>query len=69
MAERLRHSTGIGRVGLVGGVFQNALLTGQAVELLCGLDFDVVVPERVPVNDAGIAVGQVVEFAAKSGTL
>ncbi|NWG87931.1 MAG: carbamoyltransferase HypF [Hydrogenophilaceae bacterium] len=60
--ERLREEHGIGDVGLTGGVFQNRLLTEQAVALLVGAGFRVHLPEQVPVNDAGIALGQVMEW-------
>jgi len=52
-------------VGLTGGVFQNRLLTEQAVQLLCAHGFEVLLHERVPPNDGGLSYGQVVECAAR----
>lgn len=54
-------------VGLCGGVFQNRLLTEHACALLEAHGFTVQVPERLPVNDAAISFGQVIEFAARAG--
>lgn len=57
-----RHS--VERVGMCGGVFQNRVLCDYAVSLLGELGFEVCLPLRVPVNDAAIALGQIVEFAS-----
>lgn len=61
-ALRLREQSGINDVGFTGGVFQNALLTEAAKNLLEQNGFRVHIPERIPVNDAGICVGQVMAF-------
>jgi len=58
---------GITRVGLTGGVFQNALLTQRAIAAIERAGATALVPEQVPVNDAGIAYGQVIELAADTG--
>jgi hydrogenase maturation protein HypF len=47
-------------VGLTGGVFQNALLTRLAVAALERAGCDVLLHERVPCNDGGLALGQAV---------
>jgi hydrogenase maturation protein HypF len=54
------------QVGLSGGVFQNRLLTETVrIELeKCG--YEVLIPTALPLNDAGISFGQVVEAAARS---
>lgn len=49
------------RVGLTGGVFQNARLAELACAELTAAGFAVSLPERLPCNDAGIGFGQVVE--------
>ncbi len=49
------------RVGLTGGVFQNKLLSELATSALEAAGFEVRLPERVPCNDGGIAVGQLAE--------
>ncbi len=56
------------RVGLTGGVFQNRTLTALAQAALRDAGFDVLIPGQVPVNDAGISYGQVVEAAAREVT-
>jgi hydrogenase maturation protein HypF len=60
-ALKLREEHGIEQVGLCGGVFQNRLLTEQAGELLAKLGFQVYLPMEIPVNDAGISFGQIIE--------
>ncbi len=60
----LREETGVGRVSLCGGVFQNRVLTEQVQAQLAAAGFEVLIPERLPVNDAAISFGQVVEAAA-----
>ena len=61
-ARRLREETGIAMVGLTGGVFQNRVLAEAAIRLLEAAGFDVHLPRRIPVNDAGLSFGQVIEF-------
>ncbi len=53
------------RVGLCGGVFQNRILTEQVQVLLTAAGFEVLIPERLPVNDAAISFGQVIEAAVR----
>jgi hydrogenase maturation protein HypF len=43
-------------------VFQNRLLTELALAGLAGAGFRVHLPEHVPVNDAGVSFGQVIEY-------
>lgn len=61
-AKVLRAQTGIQTVGLTGGVFQNRRLAEAAIEFLESAGFAVLLPQRVPVNDAGLSLGQVIEF-------
>jgi hydrogenase maturation protein HypF len=56
--EAIRTRTGIGRVVLSGGVFQNAVLLGGCHEALAGAGFQVYAHNRVPTNDGGVALGQ-----------
>lgn len=58
VCNRIRSETGIQRVVLSGGVFQNRFLLGRSVAGLEGSGFQVYVNESVPVNDGGIALGQ-----------
>jgi len=63
-AATLRAQHGFDAVGLCGGVFQNRLLVEHLAERLQRRHLPWVLPARVAVNDAGLAFGQVVEFAA-----
>ena len=60
-AVAIRKAHGVTRIGLSGGVFQNRLLTAQVVSLLQASGFTVNLPSEIPVNDAGICYGQVLE--------
>ena len=60
-AERLAETHSFTRIGLTGGVFQNALLAQLACLELGDAGFRVQLPERLPCNDAGISFGQVIE--------
>ncbi|RFF28075.1 MULTISPECIES: carbamoyltransferase HypF [unclassified Wenzhouxiangella] len=64
-AEILRREYDIETVGLTGGVFQNRRLAASAIARLENAGFKVLLPETVPVNDAGISFGQVIETAAR----
>ena len=55
----------ITRVGLAGGVFQNRVLVAHVLRELASAGFTVFLPERLPVNDAAIAFGQVIEAQAR----
>jgi hydrogenase maturation protein HypF len=69
-ARQARARHGVNRIGLSGGVFQNRVLTEQACKWLQQDGFQVHLPERIPVNDAGLSYGQVLEYALRlhSGT-
>ncbi|MCX7776808.1 MAG: carbamoyltransferase HypF [Armatimonadetes bacterium] len=61
--EQLRSLTGVNKVVLTGGVFQNRLLLEGAVERLSEIGFDVLWHRQVPPNDGGIALGQMAALA------
>ena len=61
-AQAVRSEHGVKTVSFSGGVFQNRVLTEQAIALLQADDFAVYLPELIPVNDAGISFGQVIEY-------
>jgi hydrogenase maturation protein HypF len=63
-ATVLRAETGISRLGLTGGVFQNRRLTETVQRLAEAAGFSIVLPERLPCNDAGLSFGQLVEADA-----
>lgn len=63
MAEQLRHSEQIHYVGLSGGVFQNALLVEIISERLQQSGIELLLCEKIPVNDGGLAFGQIIEYA------
>ena len=64
LAERCRERTGLERVALGGGVFQNALLLEQAQHVLTDRGFTVLGPRLLPPNDGGIALGQILVGAS-----
>ena len=57
-AQRQRDETGIDRVALTGGVFQNMLLVDHARRALAAYGFRVLTHRVVPPNDGGLALGQ-----------
>ena len=57
--------TGASRIALTGGVFQNRYLTERAFRRLEGEGFKPFTHQRVPPNDGGIALGQVLVAAAR----
>jgi hydrogenase maturation protein HypF len=63
-AAALRDETGITRIGLTGGVFQNRLLAETVLTLGRQSGFEVFLPEALPCNDAGLSFGQLIEAAA-----
>lgn len=64
LAARLATEHGFDRVGLAGGVFQNALLCREVIRGLGEAGLEPMLPAVLPVNDAAIAYGQLVEAAA-----
>lgn len=68
-ARQIRAETGIGRIGLTGGVFQNRRLTESATALAASDGFTVEMPRQLPVNDAGLSFGQLVEAAMVSDAI
>jgi len=56
---RLKRKTGLDKVVLSGGVFQNKYLTTKATALLRKKGFRVFTHSKVNTNDAGIPLGQI----------
>jgi hydrogenase maturation protein HypF len=63
-ALAVREDSGVTRVGLGGGVFQNRILSEEVKARLTTAGFEVLIPKRLPVNDAAISYGQLIEAAA-----
>jgi len=61
--EALAADTGLDRVALSGGVFQNEMLAGWVVDGLKASGLRPLVHGRVPCNDGGISLGQAVAAA------
>lgn len=55
-------------VGLTGGVFQNRQLVETVISRLQGRRLRVELPSLTPINDGGLAFGQIVEAAARRTT-
>jgi hydrogenase maturation protein HypF len=64
-AEGARGTTGINRVGLSGGVFQNMIILEDLRSKLTRAGFEVLVHSQVPTNDGGLAYGQAAIAAAR----
>ena len=64
IAEKLRSESGIEKVVLSGGSFQNRFLLSETLHRLNNNAFQVYTPVSFPSNDGGIALGQLV-IAAK----
>ncbi len=62
--DHLRRDTGLTRVVLSGGVFQNAILLGGLVRALEDKKFKVYTQIQVPTNDGGLSLGQAIIAAA-----
>lgn len=60
LCRMLRYETGLDRVVLSGGVFQNRMLTEELCALLERERFSVFTHRLVPPNDGGLALGQAV---------
>ena len=58
MCERIRHKSGISKVALGGGVFQNSIVLKQFLEGLKEKGFQIFVNSMLPPNDGGISYGQ-----------
>jgi hydrogenase maturation protein HypF len=69
MALSMRKEYEINRVVISGGVFQNRILTSKLWDLLSAEQFQVFIPKCIPVNDQGIAVGQLAIGAARTSRI
>jgi hydrogenase maturation protein HypF len=60
LCARMGRDTGLKRICLSGGCFQNVRLLRGCLRTLRSNGFEVFFPQQVPCNDAGIALGQAV---------
>jgi len=58
-ARRMREQSGLSRIAVSGGVFQNVLLSELLLPALTEAGFEVYTHRNIPPGDGGIAVGQV----------
>jgi len=65
VCDLMRIESGLSRVVLSGGVFQNTLLLQRTLAELRGLNFNVLVPTQLPPNDGAISFGQALIANAK----
>jgi hydrogenase maturation protein HypF len=66
MAQNATQESGIKKVVLSGGSFQNRILVERSVDVLQSAGYEVYIQHKVPCNDGGIALGQLAVAAAKS---
>jgi hydrogenase maturation protein HypF len=65
VVRRIRQDTGIKKVALSGGVWQNSTVLEKVVGILQQDDFRVYSNSRVPPNDGGLALGQAAVAGAR----
>ncbi|MCD4709748.1 MAG: carbamoyltransferase HypF [Bacteroidales bacterium] len=58
LSIEIRSDSGLDRIVLGGGTFQNRFLSEKVMDKLENEKFKVYLPSRIPVNDQGIAAGQ-----------
>ena len=66
VAEALATASGLGRIVLAGGCFQNALLAASIRERLAARGVEVYAPRLYPPGDGGLSLGQIL-VAARRG--
>ena len=67
LCVKIREATGVNRVVLSGGSFQNKLLTNGIYNGLSGEGFEVFTHRLAPPNDGGLSLGQAVISGSKQG--
>lgn len=67
LSEVIRKTTGLNRIALSGGVFQNQILLKGFSRSLAGKGFKVLSHSMVPCNDGGISLGQAIIASAGMG--
>ncbi len=64
LCREIRDQTGLDRVAMSGGVFQNAVFATELARRLAQEGFDVYTQRLVPANDGGLSLGQALAAAA-----
>jgi hydrogenase maturation protein HypF len=64
LCGEIRDQTGLDRVAMSGGVFQNAVFSTELARRLAQNGFQVFTQRLVPANDGGLSLGQAVAAAA-----
>lgn len=67
-AIELKQRHGDFAIGLSGGVFQNRFLCEQVMQQCQQAGFRVYLPQQIPINDAGLCYGQIIEIQARLQT-
>lgn len=65
-ALALQKETGINKLILSGGTFQNVYLTKKIVDLMKNTEMQLFISHQIPCNDGGIALGQLLIAAKKN---
>jgi len=65
VCREIRRETGLSRVALSGGVWQNMALLERALGTLQAEHFEVLIHHQVPSNDGGVSLGQALVGAAR----
>lgn len=68
MIEKIRRKTGLNRVVLSGGCFQNRILLEGTIRVLKKAGFEIFFHQRLPTNDGCISLGQAVIAGAQAGS-
>ena len=66
MVKRISGETGLDKVVLSGGTFQNRYLSERLERKLRQDHFEVYVHKRIPCNDGGVALGQLMVAAKRN---
>lgn len=69
VCQKMRQDTGIGKVCLSGGVFQNVVLLRMVKSLLERAKFQVYTQKHLPANDGGLALGQATIALAQADSI
>ena len=65
LSKQIRTESGMNRIVLGGGTFQNRYLSKKAMDKLIKERFEVYIPQKIPLNDQGIAAGQIAIGASR----